>query len=104
VLAALLDWLRTGSGTVYVAALAHGSVNASAGLALVFSTAGSPPSTVSTGLLGWTGWLVMLVALLVAVLVRRACRRPAGSGEPPAASEEPAEGVDPGSVVDDVHR
>jgi membrane protease YdiL (CAAX protease family) len=74
VLAGLLDWLRTGAGNVYVSALAHGSINAAAGIGVLFAAAGSSPDTVSTGLLGWTGWLVLGSALLIAVLVRR--RRP----------------------------
>ena len=78
-LAGLFDWLRTGAGNVYVAGMAHGSVNASVGLAVLFSTAGSPPSTVTTGLLGWTGWIVLALALLLALLARhrqRGQRRP----------------------------
>lgn len=74
VLAGLLDWLRSGAGTTYVPALAHGSVNAAAGAALLFSAAGSPPDTVSTGLLGWTGWIVMGAAWAAAVAHRRRSR------------------------------
>lgn len=65
-LAAVLDWLRTGAGNVYVAGLAHGSVNAAAGVAVLFSAAGAPPDPATTGLLGWTGWLVLAVAALIA--------------------------------------
>lgn len=77
-LAGLFDWLRRASGTVYVPALAHGAVNASGGLALVFAAAGSAPDTVSTGLLGWTGWLVMTVALVAVAVSAGRCA--AGSG------------------------
>ena len=85
-LAGLLDWLRRASGTVYVPALAHGAVNASGGLALVFAAAGSAPSTVSTGLLGWTGWLVMAAALVAVAVSAGRCAggsgRARGAGRP----------------------
>lgn len=78
-LAGLLDWLRTEGGNVYVAGLAHGAVNATAGMALVFSAAGSAPNTASTGLLGWSGWIVLTAALVVVAVLRRRRRRPPAS-------------------------
>jgi membrane protease YdiL (CAAX protease family) len=70
-LAGLLDWLRTASGNVYVTGLAHGAVNAAAGIALLFSAAGAPPNSASTGLLGWSGWIVLAAALMVVAVLRR---------------------------------
>ena len=70
-LAGLLDWLRSEGGNVYVAGLAHGAVNATAGMALLFSAAGSVPDTSSTGLLGWSGWIVLTAALVVVAVLRR---------------------------------
>lgn len=93
-LAGLLDWLRSAAGTVYVAALAHGAVNASGGLALVFAAAGSPPDTVSTGLLGWTGWLVLAAALLAVAV--SAGRSAAGSGRARGAGPPPDPGAPSG--------
>ena len=70
-LSALLEWLREASGGVVAPALAHGAVNASAGLALLAGAAGQRPDAVAVGLLGWPGWLLMAAAVLVLVLTRR---------------------------------
>lgn len=79
-LAGLLDWLRAGAGTVYVPALAHGAVNAAAGIAVLFAATGPPPDTATTGLLGWTGWVVLAAALLLTVVLRRRNRVDEGPG------------------------
>ncbi|MEW6726610.1 MAG: CPBP family intramembrane glutamic endopeptidase [Bacillota bacterium] len=66
-LAFIFGWLRDASGSVWVAALAHGSLNASAGLPYMvtrdFNTLLGPALT------GLTGWIVMTLA--VAWLARR---------------------------------
>jgi membrane protease YdiL (CAAX protease family) len=70
-LSALLEWLRSGSGTIWMSALAHGSVNASAGLAVLVSAEGYPVDNTTTGLLGWTGWIVLLVIIAALVVTER---------------------------------
>lgn len=65
----LLGWLRLASRSVWPSAIAHGFLNASAGLSVVFSAAGHPVDNVSTGLLGWSGWLVLIVLILLLVMV-----------------------------------
>jgi len=75
VLSVLFGWLRLRSESVWPAAVAHGCLNATAGLALLFSTAGQPVDNATTGLLGWTGWVVLAAAFLgVAAIVRRRAR------------------------------
>jgi uncharacterized protein len=64
----LLGWLRLASHSVWPAAIAHGLLNASATLPLVFSAAGHPVNNASTGLLGWSGWIVLVVVILLLVL------------------------------------
>lgn len=73
----LLGWLRLLSRSVWPCAIAHGFVNAAAGLPLVFAAAGAPVDNASTGLLGWTGWVVMLACLAAGAAVVRARRRTA---------------------------
>lgn len=70
-LSAVFEWLRSGSGTIWVPALAHGAVNASAGLALLMAAEGYPIDNTTTGLLGWTGWIVLLVIIAALVVTRR---------------------------------
>ncbi|MHA6805500.1 CPBP family intramembrane glutamic endopeptidase [Salinifilum ghardaiensis] len=65
----LLGWLRLASGSVWPAAIGHGFVNAAAGMGVLFSAAGHPVNNATTGLLGWTGWL--LLAALIGLLVLR---------------------------------
>jgi uncharacterized protein len=65
----LLGWLRLTTRSVWPAAIAHGFLNASAGLSLVFSAAGYPVNNVSVGVLGWSGWLVLAVLILVLVML-----------------------------------
>jgi membrane protease YdiL (CAAX protease family) len=67
--AALLEWLRTVGTSVWPTALAHGSINSAANVPVLLAVAGHPPNAVTTGLLGWTGWLVMALVVLVLVLV-----------------------------------
>lgn len=72
VLGSLLGWLRLRSGSVWPAAIGHGFVNAVAGLPVLFATAGVPVDNATTGLLGWTGWVVMAAALVVVAALTRA--------------------------------
>lgn len=65
---AVLAWLRIASQSVWPAALAHGSINAAAGLMLIFSTP-APLDTLQVAPLGWTGWILPLV--LSVILFRR---------------------------------
>lgn len=72
VLSALFGWLRLLSDSVWPAAIAHGFLNAVAGLPLLFATAGQPVDNATTGLMGWTGWIVLVaVFLVVGALLRR---------------------------------
>jgi uncharacterized protein len=67
----LLGWLRLRSRSVWPCAIGHGFVNAAAGMPLLFAAAGAPVDMATTGLLGWTGWLLMLVALAVVAALGR---------------------------------
>ncbi|GAA2348503.1 CPBP family intramembrane metalloprotease [Saccharopolyspora halophila] len=65
----LLSWLRLASGSVWPAAIAHGFLNAAAALGGIFSAAGHPVNNVHVGLLGWSGWIVLVLLILVLMLV-----------------------------------
>jgi membrane protease YdiL (CAAX protease family) len=86
----LLGWLRLRSGSVWPCAIGHGFVNAAAGMPVLFAVAGAPVDTATTGLLGWTGWLLMLVALAVVAAIGRG-RRSAGEPEQPGHEEQDGE-------------
>lgn len=57
---AVFAWLRLASGSVWPAALAHGSFNAAAGLFVVFA-ATSDLDLLVIAPLGWTGWILPLI-------------------------------------------
>lgn len=57
----LLGWLRMRSESVWTCAIAHGSINAAAGVVLVAVTTGS--QVLDASLLGWSGWFVLAVAI-----------------------------------------
>jgi membrane protease YdiL (CAAX protease family) len=65
VIGAVFSWLRIRSESVWPAALAHGALNAAAGFSLVFVMAGETFSPLNATILGWTGWLVPLVLVIV---------------------------------------
>ncbi|KAA0974039.1 CPBP family intramembrane metalloprotease [Paeniglutamicibacter gangotriensis] len=84
---AVFGWLRLRSRSVWPAALAHGAFNAAAGFYLVFASAGAPVNTIHGTILGWSGWIIPL--LLVVVLVATKQFRHAAAPQLP--SQESAE-------------
>lgn len=66
VVGAVFSWLRLRSGTVWAPALAHGALNAAAGMHVVLAAAGTTVDTTQATVLGWSGWIVPVV--LIAVL------------------------------------
>jgi membrane protease YdiL (CAAX protease family) len=61
----VFGWLRLRSESVWPAALAHGAFNAAAGSYLLFSMAGERIDTTQATILGWTGWIVPLILVIV---------------------------------------
>lgn len=80
VVGGVFGWLRICSGSVWPAALAHGAFNAAAGLSLLVSAAGDAVDTTQATILGWSGWIVP--ALLVIVLLATGQFRPASTAAP----------------------
>ncbi len=92
----LLGWLRLRSGSVWPCAVAHGFVNAAAGVPVLLAAAGPAADNAQSGLLGWPGWVAMLAAFgLAAALLRRPAGitgeravAPGGAGPGPGARPE----------------
>lgn len=70
----LLGWLRLRSASVWPAVLAHGSLNAAAGMIVIFAAA--QPDMALAGPLGVAGWIVCLAVALVLVLTGQFRRQP----------------------------
>ena len=62
---AVFSWLRIRSGTVWAPALAHGAFNAAAGFSIIFAAAGEVIDTSQATILGWSGWIVPLVFVIL---------------------------------------
>ena len=65
----LLSWIRLASGSVWPAAIAHGSLNSASALGGIFGASGHPVNNVHVGLLGWSGWIVLALLILVLIMV-----------------------------------
>ncbi|MFG1821942.1 CPBP family intramembrane glutamic endopeptidase [Microbispora bryophytorum] len=67
---ALLGWMRLRSRSVWPAVIAHGSVNAVAGLALLLGDTAAPPNAALAGITGVVGWVLLAATVLVAYRLR----------------------------------
>ncbi|MEV7609624.1 CPBP family intramembrane glutamic endopeptidase [Microbacterium sp. NPDC089320] len=74
----LLGWLRLRSASVWPAVLAHGSLNAAAGLVLIFAAA--QPDLALAGPLGIAGWIVAAVVIAALALAGQFRRQPELAG------------------------
>ncbi|WP_310741638.1 type II CAAX prenyl endopeptidase Rce1 family protein [Microbispora sp. H10670] len=70
VFGALLGWMRLRSRSVWPAVIAHGSLNAVTGLALLLGDAGAPPNPALAGVTGVVGWALLAVVVFVAFRLR----------------------------------
>jgi membrane protease YdiL (CAAX protease family) len=64
-----MGWLRLYSGSVWPSVIAHGSLNATAGLILLAGNAAAPPRLEVAGITGPVGW-VLLAALAIVLFWR----------------------------------
>lgn len=71
VVGAVFGWLRLRSNSVWPAALAHGTFNAAAGFYIIFLAAGKPVDTVHATILGWSGWILPVLFIVVLLATKR---------------------------------
>lgn len=90
VFGAIFGWLRIRSESVWPAAFAHAAFNGAAGSYLLFAMAGEHIDTTQATVLGWSGWLVPIV-LVIILLATGQFRRPvARHASAPEATPAPA--------------
>ncbi|MCT2223827.1 CPBP family intramembrane glutamic endopeptidase [Microbacterium paraoxydans] len=92
----LFGWLRLRSGSLWPAVIAHGALNAAAGLVVI--VAAVQPDLALAGPLGVAGWIVAAVVALVLVLTGQFRRQPELAAPPtpptpPTLDGRPAPGV-----------
>lgn len=73
----LLGWLRLRSGSLWPPVVAHGALNAVAGLVAVLVAAGETPDLALVGPLGVVAWGLLAVVAVVLVATGQLRRRPA---------------------------
>lgn len=67
VIGGIFSWLRLRGGSVWPAAFAHSTLNASAGVFIIFVAADFPVNTLHASILGWSGWIIPVILLVVIV-------------------------------------
>jgi membrane protease YdiL (CAAX protease family) len=67
----LLGWLRLATGSVWPAAIGHGALNAVGEFPYVVATADQTLDTAHVTILGWTGWILPLLVILLLVALKR---------------------------------
>jgi uncharacterized protein len=67
----LLGWLRLATGSVWPAAIGHGALNAVGGFSYVVADANQTIDTTHFTILGWTGWILPLLVILLLVVLKR---------------------------------
>ncbi|MGJ0387562.1 lysostaphin resistance A-like protein [Microbacterium sp. CGR1] len=86
----LLGWLRLRSASVWPAVLAHGALNAAAGLVILVAAA--QPDLALAGPLGVAGWIVATVVIAVLVLTGQFREQPELAGAPARLLSAPRDG------------
>lgn len=67
---ALLGWLRLRTRSVWPAVIAHASLNATTGLALLLGDAAAPPNPAFSGITGIVGWALLAIVVIVVFRLR----------------------------------
>jgi membrane protease YdiL (CAAX protease family) len=76
----LLGWLRLRSASLWPAVFAHGAMNATAGLPMLFLTAGATFDPALVMALGVSGWIVVAVVIVILLLTGQFRRQPQLAG------------------------
>jgi uncharacterized protein len=67
----LLGWLRLATGSIWPAAIGHGALNAVGGFSYVVADVNQTIDTAHLTILGWTGWILPLLVILLLVVLKR---------------------------------
>jgi uncharacterized protein len=67
----LFGWLRLATGSIWPAAIGHGALNAVGVIPYVVADGNYPIDTAHVTILGWTGWILPLLVILLLVILKR---------------------------------
>lgn len=82
----IFGWLRLRSGSVWPAVIAHGALNGSAGLFMVFATAGVDLPLALVNPLGVSGWIAAAIFIVILAATRQFTQQPPLAPNRPAPS------------------
>lgn len=85
----VFGWLRLRSGSVWPAALAHAAFNGAGATFLLFARAGEHVDTTQATILGWSGWIVPLVLVVVLIATGQFASAKHPSTPPPKKERAP---------------
>jgi uncharacterized protein len=84
----LLGWLRLATASIWPAVIGHGAIDAVGEFTYVVAAAGQRIDTAHVTILGWSGWILPLLLILLLVRLKRlpvaVPRQPAEQGNHPA--------------------
>ena len=67
----LFGWLRLATGSIWPAAIGHGALNAVGVIPYVVADGNYPIDTAHVTILGWTGWILPLLVIVLLVILKR---------------------------------
>jgi membrane protease YdiL (CAAX protease family) len=67
----IFGWTRLATGSVWPATIMHANLNASSGVALLLMRAGTNLDTLHATLLGWSGWILLVVVIGMLIVTGR---------------------------------
>ncbi|MDO5728089.1 MAG: type II CAAX endopeptidase family protein [Actinomycetaceae bacterium] len=71
IIGGIIGWLRLRGGSVWPAAIAHSTLNAAAGIYVLFMAEDTSVNTLHASVLGWTGWIIPAIVLILIVTTGR---------------------------------
>jgi membrane protease YdiL (CAAX protease family) len=67
----LLGWTRLATGSIWPAVIGHGTLNAAGAFGYVFADADQTIDTAHVTIVGWTGWILPLLTILLLIALKR---------------------------------
>jgi uncharacterized protein len=67
----LFGWMRFATGNIWPAVIGHGALNAAGGFGYVFADAAQTIDTLHVTIVGWTGWILPGLTIVLLIALKR---------------------------------